>query len=119
MKRTGPTNPNLQVLISELKQKSLAEGVKLWKRVAKDLEKPSRQRRSVNIYKIDKTAREGETVIVPGKVLSVGQLTKKLNVAAFIFSKQAEEKINQVGKAITIQQLIQENPKGKKVRIIG
>ncbi|MBW2963500.1 50S ribosomal protein L18e [Candidatus Woesearchaeota archaeon] len=119
MKRTGPTNENLQMLIAELRQKSLAEGVKLWKRIAKDLEKPSRQRRSVNIYKIEQFAKDGETVVVPGKVLSLGQLTKKLNVAAWTFSKEAEQKINKVGKTITIQQLIKENPKGKKVRILG
>jgi len=107
------------MLIEELRQKSLAEGVKLWKRIAKDLEKPSRQRRSVNIYKIEQFAKDGETVVVPGKVLSLGQLTKKLNVAAWTFSKEAEQKINKVGKTITIQQLIKENPKGKKVRILG
>jgi large subunit ribosomal protein L18e len=119
MKRTGPSNQNLQMLITELKKISLAEGAKLWKRIAKDLEKPSRQRRSVNIYKIDKFARDGETVVVPGKVLSVGQLTKKLNVAAWTFSKEAEQKINKMGKTLTIQQLVKENPKGKKVRILG
>lgn len=119
MKRTGPTNQNLKMLIKELKEKSLAEGVKIWKRIASDLEKPSRQRRSVNIYKIDQTAKDGETVVIPGKVLSVGQLTKKLNVAAYTFSKEAEQKINKVGKTITIQQLIKDNPKGKKVRILG
>ena len=119
MKRTGPSNQNLKKLIEELKQKSLAEGVKLWKRIANDLEKPSRQRRAVNIYKINQFAKDGETIIVPGKILSVGQLTKKLNIAAYTASKEAEEKINKSGKLITIQQLIKDNPKGKNVRIIG
>ncbi|MCK4589894.1 MAG: 50S ribosomal protein L18e [Nanoarchaeota archaeon] len=118
-KRTGPTNQNLKKLIQELKEKSLAEGVKLWKRIAHDLEKPSRQRRAVNIYKIDQFAKDGETVVVPGKILSVGQLTKKLNVAAYTVSKEAQEKITKSGKLLTIQQLIKENPKGKNVRIIG
>ena len=119
VKRTGPSNQNLKKLIQELKEKSLAEGVKLWKRIAHDLEKPSRQRRTVNIYKIDQFAKDGETIIVPGKILSVGQLTKKLNVAAYNFSKEAEQKINKTGKLITIQQLVKDNPKGKKVRILG
>lgn len=109
----------MKKLIEELKQKSLAEGVKLWKRIAYDLEKPSRQRRTVNIYKIDQFANDGETVVVPGKILGVGQLTKKLNIAAYTASKEAEEKINKSGKLITIQQLVKENPKGKNVRIIG
>ena len=119
VKRTGPTNPNLQKLIRELKEKSLAEGTKLWKRLAHDLEKPTRQRRSVNLYKLEKHAKVGETIVVPGKVLSVGEITKKLNVAAFQFSNEANQKINKVGKTMTIQQLMKDNPKGSKVRILG
>ena len=73
----------------------------------------------MNIYKIDQHTRDGEIALVPGKVLSMGALTKKLTVAAFQFSQEAREKINGVGKAITIQELVKENPAGKNVRIIG
>ena len=72
-----------------------------------------------NIYKINKTTRDGETAIVPGKVLSEGELTKKITVAAWQFSEKAKEKINKVGKAVSIKELIKKNPKGSKVRIIG
>ena len=60
-----------------------------------------------------------EIALVPGKVLSDGELTKKMTIAAFQFSKEAMNKINKKGKAITIKELIKENPKGKNVRIIG
>ena len=118
-KRTGPTNPNLRNLIIELRDLSKQQNVNIWTRIAEDLEKPTRRRRTVNIYKIDKYTRDDETAIVPGKVLSIGNLNKKIKVAAFQFSDQAREKINSIGKAITIKELIQENPKGNKVRIIG
>src|SRR3989338_4778810 len=118
-KRTGPTNPNLRNLIIELRDLSKQQNVNIWDRIAEDLEKPTRRRRTVNIYKIDKYTRDDETAIVPGKVLSIGNLNKKIKVAAFQFSGQAKEKINLIGKAITIKELIQENPKGNKVRIIG
>ena len=118
VKRTGPTNPELNSLIEELKKKSL-DGAKLWKRLAKDLGKPTRQRRIVNIYKINKFAREGETVVVPGKVLNLGELDKKINVAAFSFSDKAREKINKVAQTMSINELIAKNPEGKKVRILG
>ena len=62
---------------------------------------------------------DGEIIVVPGKVLSMGDLTKKITVAAYQFSENAEEKINAVGKAISIRQLMKENPKGKRIRIIG
>ncbi len=118
-KRTGPTNKNLRELIEKLKELSIKEDVKIWKRVAKDLEKPSRQRRKTNIYKIDKYTKKDEIAIVPGKILSIGELTKNITIAGFQFSDSAKLKINKVGKAISIQELIKQNPKGKKVRIIG
>ncbi|MFH1683159.1 MAG: 50S ribosomal protein L18e [Candidatus Woesearchaeota archaeon] len=119
VKRTGPTNYQLKLLIEELEKKSADSGVKLWGRLAKDLSKPSRQRRTVNIYKIEKYAREGETILIPGKVLNQGELKKKVEVAAFSFSKTAEEKIAKVGKVMSIKELVEKNPQGKKVRILG
>lgn len=119
VKRTGPTNYQLKLLIEELEKKAADSKVKLWGRLAKDLKKPSRQRRTVNVYKIDKWAREGETVVVPGKVLNLGELKKKVNVAAFCFSEAAKEKIEKVGKVISIKELMETNPKGEKVRILG
>ena len=85
--RTGPTNYQLQILLQELDVQ--ARNSPFWRKVADDLRKPARQRRVVNIYRIEKAALEGETVLVPGKVLSVGELNKKLSVAALTFSKNA------------------------------
>ena len=86
----------------------------------KDLQKSTRQRRIVNLYKINQYAREGETIIVPGKVLSVGELNKKVDVAALTFSEGAKRKILEAkGKVFTIKELLQNNPEGKKVRILG
>jgi len=117
--RTGPTNPELRNLIVDLKKLSIEQNKKIWKRIASDLEKPTNQRRTVNLVKIDRYTKENETVIVPGKVLAGGDLTKKATVAAYQFSESALEKINKVGKALTIKELIQINPKGNKVRILG
>lgn len=92
----------------------------VWKRVAKDLRKSARLRPAVNIYKIEKIAQEGEVIIVPGKVLSVGDLSKKVHVAALTFSTEARRKIEAAkGKASSIQELLQSNPDTKKVRIVG
>jgi large subunit ribosomal protein L18e len=119
VKRTGTTNLTLKKLIADLKSISTREKAPIWRRIAEDLEKSTRQRREVNISKIDKYIKEGETAIVPGKILSEGELTKKVTVAAFRFSEKAKEKIAKTGKAISIQELLKENPKGKKVRILG
>lgn len=112
-------NTTTIALIQELKRTAIAQDVALWKRVAEDLERPSRQRRSINLFKIDANAEDGDVVIVPGKVLGEGDLTKKVTVAAFSFSGQAAEKISKSGKAITIIELIKSNPKASKVKILG
>ncbi len=118
MKRTGPSNYQVQALLQELQPK--VRQSRFWRRIAEDIAKPSRQRREVNIYKIDNYTQDGETVVVPGKVLSMGEISKKVTVAALNFSRQAKEKIIQAkGKPITIHELLQQNPEGKNVRILG
>lgn len=120
MKRTGPTNPYLMELISELKKKSNVDGARFWKRIASDLEKPSRDRRIVNLSKINRVTKQGEIIVVPGKVLSDGDLNHSLTIAAWQFSNKAVEKINKKkAKAISIYELMKTNIKGKRVRIIG
>ena len=120
MKRTGPTNPLLQELIGELKKRSNEQSVNLWKRVALDLEKPTRQRRIVNLSKISRYTKENEIIVVPGKVLGSGMLNHKLTISAYQFSDQAKDKIEKAGaKIITLLELSKEKPDGKKLRIIG
>ena len=119
VKRTGPQTLELKELIHDLKVLGGKEDINLWKRVAKDLERSTRIRRKVNLYKIDKHTRDNEIALVPGKVLSMGELTKKITVAAYDFSENAREKINAVGKAVSIRELMKGSPKGKRIRIIG
>jgi len=118
VKRTGPTNYQLRKLIEEIEP--IAYQSRFWKRILNDLKKSTRQKRVVNVYKIDKYARDGETIIVPGKVLSVGIINKKVDVAALDFSEEAKRKISEAkGKVLSIKELFQQNPEGKKVRIMG
>ena len=118
-KRTGPTNLSTRKLIADLRSLGTKEKAPIWKRIADDLTRTTRTRREVNLLTIEKAIENDEIALVPGKVLSQGKLTKKVTVASFKVSEKAKEKINKEGKSITIQQLMKENPKGKKVRIIG
>ncbi len=118
--RTGPTNQNLRKLIEDLKRLSSEQSLKIWKRIALDLEKPTRQRRVVNLSRISHHTKENDTIIVPGKVLGSGLLNHKLTIAAYSFSEGALEKIKEKNaKAMTITDLMKENIKGKGVKIIG
>ncbi|MBU0535769.1 MAG: 50S ribosomal protein L18e [Nanoarchaeota archaeon] len=119
-KRTGPTNVQLKGLIQLLKKQSSEQKVGIWKRVALDLESPSRNRRVVNVYRINKHTKDNETVVVPGKILGTGEIDHKVNVAAFDFSEGARMKIMQAkGTCMNIAEMLQKNPKGQKIRIIG
>jgi large subunit ribosomal protein L18e len=120
MKRTGPTNPLLQNLIGELKKRSNEQSVNLWKRVALDLEKSTRQRRIVNLSRINRHTKENDIIIVPGKVLGSGALNHKLTISAYQFSEQARAKIEKAGaKIVPLLELSKEKPDGKKLKIVG
>jgi large subunit ribosomal protein L18e len=113
----GTTNYQLQALISSIEPVARESG--FWKAIVKNLKKPSRQRCSVNVYKIAQFAKDDEIVVIPGKVLSVGDLNKKINVAALQFSAGARDKIiGASGSVMTISELLKQNPEGKKVRIL-
>ena len=118
-KRTGPTNEKLRETIVLLDKASKKYKSEMFKSVAKELARPTRIRRKVNVYQINKHLRDGETAIVPGKVLSTGDLTKKVTVAAWDFSDKAREKINKTGKAVSLLDIAGSSPKGKKMRILG
>ncbi|MBI2101740.1 50S ribosomal protein L18e [Candidatus Woesearchaeota archaeon] len=120
MKRTGPTNQILLQLILELKKKSSGQGAGIWKRIANDLEKPTRQRRVVNLSNLNRSTKENEVIVVPGKVLGAGSLEHKLTISAFQFSGGAKEKIQKAGaKIVPLLELSRENPTGKGIKIIG
>jgi len=118
MKRTGSTNVHLRRLIHKLRKISRENKAKVWRRVAELLSKPTRDFVEVNISKINRYSSEGETVVVPGKVLGSGELDHSVTVAAWKFSKKAYEKILKKGRALTLQELLEENPNGKGVKII-
>jgi len=119
MKPTGPTNPILKSLIEEIRTQGYKEDIPFLIELAKKLETPTRRRAEVNLSKLNRVCKENETVIVPGKVLSSGFLKKPLKIAALNFSMMSIEKINKAGgKAMSIKELIKENPKGTNVRIV-
>ncbi|MDS0294741.1 MULTISPECIES: 50S ribosomal protein L18e [Halogeometricum] len=112
------TNPRLNSLIAELKAASRDSGANVWQDVADRLEKPRRTHAEVNLGRIERYAKEDETVIVPGKVLGSGVLEKNVTVAAVDFSSSARKKIEQVGSTVTLEQIAEQNPEGSDVRVI-
>ncbi|HVL49469.1 MAG TPA: 50S ribosomal protein L18e [Candidatus Thermoplasmatota archaeon] len=114
------TNPVLVDLIHRLKKAGWDHEAPIWRDIALRLEKPTKRRVEVNLSRIDRSLREGETALVPGKLLAAGELTKRVDVAAYAFSEAARAKITAAGgKCLTYDELMKANPSGTKVRIVG
>jgi large subunit ribosomal protein L18e len=119
-KRTGASNPHLRKLVAELKKKAIVDSAPLWKRLATDLERPSRNRRAVNLSRLNRFTKENETVVVPGKVLGSGVVDHKMTVVAFAFSDGAVEKLKKQNcSMLSLSEFMDKNPKTSDVRIIG
>lgn len=119
-KKANKTNPALLSLIHELKKNSNIKDAAIWKDIALRLEKPINNWPIVNLNRISKYTKEKETALIPGKVLSDGELTKKVSIAAWSFSEKAQEKIKKAGGTyMTIEELMKNNPDGKNIRILG
>ncbi len=116
---SGPTNPALRKLARELRAVGKKQGVRLWRDLAERLERPRRGRAEVNLSQLNRYSGEESTIVVPGKVLAAGKLDHVATVAAFKFSGAAKRKIVVAGgRVLTIQQLLEQNPSGKNVKLM-
>jgi large subunit ribosomal protein L18e len=112
------TSPRLSGLVADLKS-AARDGGDVWADVAERLDAPRRTHAEVNLSRIERYAQTDETVVVPGKVLGSGVLTKDVSVAAVNFSSTAETKIEQAdGEALALERAVEQNPEGSDVRVI-
>jgi len=92
---------------------------KAWVSLAHVLSGSTRTQASVNLEQIDKQTKAGDTVLIPGKVLASGEITKKLRICALGISSSAREKLKATkSEFVTIEQEIKVNPKAEGVKII-
>ncbi|MBO4357057.1 MAG: 50S ribosomal protein L18e [Candidatus Methanomethylophilaceae archaeon] len=113
------TNPQLVATIDNLKAITRDNNAAIWRDIALRLEKPKKNWAEANLSKLERYAKDGETIVVPGKVLAAGSISKKITVAAFSFSDAAAKAIVAAGgKTMTFEELAKENPKGTGVRIM-
>ena len=118
--RSGTEDKHTIELVNFLRKKAKENKAPIWAAIAEKLEKPKRRRIQVNIYKIGKYVKENESAVVPGKVIGSGDIKHKVTIAANRFSKMVKEKVRKAGgNCITIKELVESNPKGSGVKIIG
>ncbi|MEK6856046.1 MAG: 50S ribosomal protein L18e [Nanoarchaeota archaeon] len=112
-KAVKKTNPILSAtILAARKQKN-------WVKIAHKLSGSSRAFSSINLTKIDSETKAGDTVIILGKVLSSGSLSKKIRIVALNISVSAKEKIkSSKSEFVTILEEINKNPKAEGIRVI-
>ncbi len=114
------SNSELVKTIDELKNASRENDAPIWKSIAKKLEGPSRNWPVVNISKIEYNVSKNGKAVIPGKIMGSGNLSKKVTVSAYSFTKSAVEKIESAGgKCMVYNDFIKKNPSGKDVVVIG
>lgn len=96
-----------------------ANKLKPWIKISNKISCPRRKQASVNLNKIDKETKEGDTVVIPGKVLGKGNLSKKVRVAALYFSEGARKKLKEKKcEVVSIKEEIKVNPKAQGLKIL-
>ncbi len=107
------TNPELVETIKAAREN------KTWMGVAAILSGPRSNFVNLNLGEIDSQAKDGEIIVIPGKVLSQGEITKKIKIIALNFSEKAKEKLEKA--KISYSSIIEEikkNPEGKKMKVL-
>lgn len=119
-KRINKTNTQLLSLVRRLKRESFENKAPVWRDIADRLSKPRQQWAEVNVSRIERFASDDETIVIPGKVLGAGAISKRVTVAAFKCSEAARDKIARAGgKSMSIEELLESNPDGSNLRIMG
>ncbi len=90
-----------------------------WRKIAQRISGARRKYLETNLGEIDSKTSEGDTVIVSGKVLGNGALSKKIKICAMAFSESALAKIkHSKSEAVTIAHEIKINPKAEGIKIL-
>lgn len=107
-------------MASDLKKASAKNDAPIWAKLAEYALKPSIARRDINLNRIEQLTKENDTVVFPGKVLGTGTVSHKITLCSFSISNSAASKITENGgKIINYSQLIEQNPTGKGVVLLG
>jgi len=107
------SNQEIVETILEAKKK------KAWLEVAGILSGPRRNYVNINLQEINRQIKEGDNIVIPGKVLSQGEMDKKIKIIALGFSESAKEKLKKSGSKIGYMlDEIKSNPEAKGLKVL-
>ena|SRR3989338_5423004 len=91
-----------------------------WSAFAQRLSASTRKHAVINLTQIDKVATLGDTIVVPGRVLGSGDVTKRIRVCALGFSASAVAKLKKnKSEVVSLIEEIQKNPKAEGVKVLA
>jgi len=117
MKPIDKKNLQTQKLIEELYKFSKENKKEVYAIIAKQLKAPVRKTNGINLFKLQKLnyVTDGDTVVIPGKLLGCGNLDKKITIYANKVSKSTILKYNNIK---LLSELIKDKVDYKKIKII-
>ncbi len=90
-----------------------------WKAIAQKISGSTRHYASVNLSTIEKNTTAGDTVVIPGKILSQGSITKKVRICALGISELAREKLKATkSEYVSILEEIKKNAKAEGIKVL-
>ena len=117
IRKTQTTNQTLFNTIRNCTKVANKTGFGAYRAIAAKLAAPASQRAQVNLSKIEKNAQKGDVIIIPGKLLGTGTLSKQVTLVAFSASQSALDKLKESkSEYMTIDEYISKKPQSK-VRI--
>jgi large subunit ribosomal protein L18e len=106
-------------IMGELERAGRGKDEKFLGNISRLMGKPRKNLASVNLSKLDRITKNGEVIVVPGKLLGTGSLDHKLEIYSFGASKAAVVGVEKSGGSISpILEIAKKHPKGTGVRII-
>ena len=113
-KVSGPSNFYTRKLIRDLWKTK----INIWRKISKKLSGPRKNRIKANLYRINKKTKKNDIIVIPGKVLGIGELDHSLTIACLEYSQSAKKKIESSGSTLlSIDELMNQNPKGTGVKV--
>jgi large subunit ribosomal protein L18e len=111
---------DIESAVAAVKSAAKASKKPVYKRALKMLSKKVNLLAEVNVGKLDTLSTDDGVLLVPGKVLGEGYVTKKMHVGAVAFTASAVQKINSAGgEALLMKDFVAKFGEGKGVALVG
>jgi large subunit ribosomal protein L18e len=114
------TRPEFAEAKRELRAAHRKTGRRIWADLERRILSGEASRTIVNISRLAKHTERGDYVVIPGKLLGVGQIRHRVTVGALGYSQSALSKLKQAKcRPLPLSQFVKKYSKKEGVKIIG